>query len=144
MNCDGNFTSNEVFGHVALVWRRQIGRGRETEEKLLIPPQHSSMQQASKPASSYLLKWLTKTDTDLILTTKNCVVKLVSISECLLQWQKLSWKIMVRCKRSWSLSFSDSWHAMLSYSYMALWHDDKMDGYRAPCLDNAYHLMATW
>lgn len=22
-------------------------------------------------------------------------------------------------------------------------HDDKMDGYRAPCLDNAYHLMAT-
>ena len=35
-------------------------------------------------------------------------------------------------------------YAMLGYSYMALWHDDKMDGYRAPCLDNAYHLMATW
>ena len=26
------------------------------------------------------------------------------------------------------------------------WHDydDKMDGYWAQCLDNAYHLMATW
>lgn len=103
------FTINEVFGHVAYTWPRQIRK-------------------------NWRRKWL----------------KIQILAAAAWQCDKNNLQVVMENNGSGLacgkvMISTWAWVPIRDFSRTAAnLMVDKMNGYRVPCLDNAYHLMATW